>query len=85
MYEVKSHRVTVQKIAAVEMLIENSRIISPEAGLILRLDDGTRHVWRSAKNGEPMPLVNDALVHDPQLNLDFVVPAAKFAEWFTEV
>ena len=84
-FQIAAHEVTVERIAGVEMLIENSRIVSPESGLILRLDDGSRHVWRSAKNGEPMPLVNDALCTDSELNLTFVVPAAKFNELFVEV
>ena len=83
-FQIAAHEVEVTKIAAIEMLIEHSRIISPETGLILRLDDGARHVWGAAKN-EAMPLVGDALVSDPDLQLTFVVPASRFSELFTEV
>lgn len=81
---VKAHRVTATKIVSVEPLVSREKVLSPEAGLLLVLENGKKHQWFSEKAGT-MPVVGDLLIADAELNnLIYFVPSGKFAALFSE-
>lgn len=80
-YTAKPRAVSAAQVIRVEpMAGRNSTLLSPDAGLVLILDDNTRQRWL-AEDGA-MPSVGWYLVRDDELHHDFVVAAAKFAELF---
>ncbi|MBZ5662389.1 MAG: hypothetical protein LAO08_18460 [Acidobacteriia bacterium] len=82
-FRVKAHTVEVARVVTVHPLVAHGAMMSPSAGLVLILDNGTRHNWILERDGVN-PAVGDTLVHDAVLNLHYVVPVAKFAELFAE-
>jgi hypothetical protein len=84
--QVKAHPVTVAKIVSVEPLVTHGKTLSPEAGLLLVLDNGTKHQWFSEKAVTASPVVGDFLITDPDLNnLIYFVRSETFAALFSEV
>jgi len=82
-FSMKAHPVQVSEVTGVEPLVVAGQMKSPSIGLTLILSDGARHVWLTEKD-RATPAVGDYLVKDEVLNLDFVVPAARFPELFKE-
>jgi hypothetical protein len=81
-YHVKSHAVEGSKIVRIQPLMgRNDQLMSPESGLVLVLDDATKHKWLGEKDGA-MPSVGDFLVKDDALNVIYVVAADKFSTLF---
>jgi hypothetical protein len=76
-YQMKSHNVEAVRIARVEPLISQGAMMSPSSGLLLTLENGTKHKWLAAKD-ESSPVVDDFFVTDAELKLSYVVPADKF-------
>jgi hypothetical protein len=85
MPHVKSHEVFATKIVGVLPLTnQNGQLISPEAGLVLLLEDRSRHRWLTEQGGVT-PTIGDFLVEDRELLAAFIVSAVKFAELFEVV
>jgi len=80
-YQVKSHPVTAFRIASVGPLMARGQVMSPNAGLLLALDNQTTHRWLSEKDGYT-PVVGDFFVTDDELKISLIIPAAKFGELF---
>jgi hypothetical protein len=84
-YQVKAHAVTAVQIESVQPLrVSGDRFLSPDAGVLLRLADGTKTKYL-AEPGVPMPAAGDWFVRDEALATTFVVTAARFAELFSEI
>jgi len=84
-YKMKSHSVQAQLIKALSPLRASSdRVLSPDAGLILELEDGKRIKWMAEPN-VPMPTVGDYFAEDNELHTTAVITAAKFSELFETV
>lgn len=83
-FKVNAHQVTACRIVKVEPLISQGKMLSPDAALILVLDDNSKHRWVADKSGT-VPVVDDWLVHDAELDITFVVSAEKFALMFTDL
>jgi hypothetical protein len=82
MPRVKSHEVFATKITGVLPLTsQNGQLISPEAGLVLLLEDRSRHRWLTEQGGVT-PTIGDFLVDDRELRTTFIVSAARFTELF---
>ena len=79
---VKKHLVTATKIAGVSPLRSGSQITSPDAGLVLVLEDSTKRKWLIEDN--VLPEVGSWLVHDDVLKTDYVVTAEQFQTLFQE-
>jgi len=83
-YKAKEHTVDARRIVNVTPLVLGGRMLGPDEGTTLVLDDATKH--RFVGNGrESMPQEGDWLVKSDALNITFVVPAAKFFELFAEI
>ena len=80
-YRVSSHEVEGSKIVNVQPLLSQGKMLSPDAGLVLVLDDNSKHQWVSEKFGIT-PTVGDFLVADRELNMTYVVAATKFKKLF---
>jgi hypothetical protein len=80
-YRVKSHPVTVSRIVSVGPLVAQSKMMSPEAGLVLGLENQAAHNWLAEKDGDT-PQRGDWFVNDAELRVSYVVAAAKFSELF---
>ena len=77
----RAHAVTAARIISVQPLVTQGRLVSPDAGLLLVLADGSREKWISEKdNVTPAP--GDWLVTDGELHAAYVVSAQKFATLF---
>ena len=84
-YRTVPHLVTTQRIDAVlPLVIGGGRMLAPDAGVILRLDDGAKIKWLAEEN-TPTPQVGDFFVNDAELATTFVVPAKKFETLFEVV
>jgi hypothetical protein len=83
-YRVNSHGVEASRIASVGPLVAQGKMLSPEAGLVLVLENETSHKWLAEKDGD-MPSVGDFLVADKELNVTYVVTATKFKASFEEI
>ena len=83
-YKVKSHVVEASRIICIQPLMgRNNQLMSPDAGLVLVLEDNSKHNWVAEKNSH-MPVAGDFLVADRELNVTYVVAATKFAVLFRE-
>ena len=82
-YRVNSHAVEGSKIVSIQPLVAQGRVLAPNAGLTLVLDDESKNKWLNEPNA-PTPAVGDFLVRDDELHVAFVVPAAKFKTLFKE-
>jgi hypothetical protein len=82
-YQVQSHAVEAARIVRVAPLVARDKMLSPDAGLTLILETNLKHKWLPEKDGA-MPVAGDWLVEDRELQIVFVVPAAKFAGLFKE-
>jgi hypothetical protein len=81
-YKIKSHAVEASCIISLQPLMgRNTELMSPESGLMLVLDDNSKHQWVSEKIGM-MPCAGDFLVKDTELNIIYVVAATKFQNLF---
>jgi hypothetical protein len=77
-YQMKAHSVTAQHIEKVEpLIIGGDKMLSPDAGIRLRFEDGTSLRWM-IEQGQAAPQVGDFLVTDTELATTFVISAAKF-------
>ena len=84
MYRVKSHPVEVSRIQSIQPLMgRNSVLTSPDFGLVLILDAGTKRDWLCEKNA-PAPVAGDFFVCDDEFHVSYIVAAAKFNEMFEE-
>lgn len=83
--KVKAHAATARKIAAVGPLIAAGKMLAPDAGLVLVLDDAdeSKQTWLSDR-ASTMPVVGDWFIQDADLNLTYFVPASKFTSMFEE-
>lgn len=82
-YIAKPRAVLASQVIRVEPLMsKNTTLLSPDRGLVLVLDDGTKHRWLAEDGAMPAP--DDYLVRDGELHHDFIVPVNKFAELFEE-
>jgi hypothetical protein len=83
-FHMKEHSVSAQQIEAVQPLrTSGDRFLSPDAGILLVLSDGTKTKYLAEPN-VPMPVQGDWFVRDEVLATTFVVTAARFAELFQE-
>jgi hypothetical protein len=83
-YHVCSHEVAAVRIVNLQPLLgRNEQLVSPESGLVLVLEDETKHKWLCEKDSVT-PTVGDFLVTDKELNVTYIVTAAKFATLFQE-
>ncbi len=80
-YRVNSHEVEGSKIVNVQPLLASGKMLSPDAGLVLVLEDDSKHNWVAEKNNHT-PSVGDFLVTDKELGIVFVVAAAQFQKLF---
>jgi len=80
-YRVSSHEVEGSKIVNVQPLLASGKMLSPDAGLVLVLENDSKHNWVAEKNNHT-PSVGDFLISDTELNVVFVVDAAKFKQLF---
>jgi len=81
-YQMNSHAVTARRIDAVlPLVIGGDKMLAPDAGIVLRLDDGTRKKWLAEPNA-PMPKVGDWLVSNQELHLTYVVNPEQFQRLF---
>ena len=83
MYLVKAHSVTAERIVGLQPLVVNGVMAAPDAGFTLVLADDSKRRWVADKIGA-VPSVEDFLVTDPELNVTYVISAAKFSEMFVE-
>jgi hypothetical protein len=81
-YQVKAHAVEARKVASVQPLVAHGKMLSPNDGLTLILDDGTKETWVAEQNAA-VPNIGDWFVVDDALRTTFVMPAQKFAELFS--
>ena len=82
-YKAKEHTVDARRIVNVTPLIISGRMLGPDEGTTLILDDATKH--RFVGNGrEAMPQEGDFLVVDAALSMTYVVGQAKFIELFDD-
>ena len=81
---VHAHAVTAIRITQVLPLRAGDKITSPDAGLLLVLEDGSKRKWLLEPN-PPLPELGMWLIHDEILKTDSVVTAEKFAELFVVV
>jgi hypothetical protein len=82
-YQVRAHKITATKIAQVLPLRNSAGPMSPDAGLLLALENGSKHKW-IIEDGA-IPVVGAFLVQDADLHSHYIVSAEKFAELFTEI
>jgi hypothetical protein len=80
---VKSHAVSATRIAQVLPLRNSAGPVSPDAGLLLALENGSKHKW-IIEDGA-IPVVGAFLVQDADLHTHYVITAEKFAELFTVI
>jgi hypothetical protein len=80
---VKKHLVTATRIAQVLPLRNSAGPMSPDVGLLLALENGSKHKW-IIEDGA-IPVVGAFLVQDADLHTHYVVTAEKFAELFTVI
>ena len=81
-FKVNAHQVTACRIVRIEPAVSQGKMLSPDAALILVLDDNSKHQSVADKSGT---VVDDWLVHDAELDITFVVSAEKFALMFTDL
>ena len=82
-YRLNTHAVEASRIETLQPLVSQGKVLAPDNGLTLILEDHTKHNWIAEKDGQT-PLVGDFLVHDAQLHVTYVVAAHKFTELFHE-
>jgi hypothetical protein len=76
------HVVVAQRIEAIRPLhVGGDRMLSPDAGILLRLEGGTKVRW-IIEPGNPVPLAGDWFVQDNELHMTFVVATGKFDSLF---
>jgi hypothetical protein len=80
---VKSHAVTAVRIVQVSPLRAGGQITSPDAGLLIVLEDGSKRKWLLEAN-TPVPAIGMWMVHDDVLKTDYVVTAEQFSSLFNE-
>jgi len=84
-HQIKAHAVDAQQISAVQPLrVGGDKMLAPDAGIILVLDDGRKTKWLAEPN-VPMPVANDYYVVDSELHTTYVIPADKFDSLFERV
>ena len=76
-FQIAAHTVQVFKITGIEPLVRAGTMLGPSSGVMLVREDGVKQIWLMEKN-QPLPAAGDFWIHDEVLNLDFVVPAARF-------
>jgi hypothetical protein len=80
--QVKAHDVFAIKIVGVLPLTsQNGNLVSPEAGLVLLLEDRSRHKWLM-EHGGVTPSIGDYLVRDEMLHTDYIVGAETYSQLF---
>ena len=82
-YQVKAHKITAVRITQVSPLRAGGQITSPDAGVLLLLEDNTRQRWLIEEGS--LPVVGSLLVYDADLHNRYIVSAEKFAELFTVI
>jgi hypothetical protein len=82
-HHVNSHAIEAARIVSVEPLLAQGKILSPEAGLTLVLENGAKHKWLSEKAGSA-PSMGDFLIKDDELSVIYFVTANKFSTLFRE-
>ena len=78
---VKAHAVEARKVASVQPLVAHGKMLSPNDGLTLILDDGTKETWVAEQNAA-VPSIGDWFVVDDDLRTRFIAPAAEFEKLF---
>ena len=82
---IKAHKVSAARITGVQPLVTNSqRLLGPDAGLILLLENGKKYTWLSEQDG-PLPKSGSYLIEDQVLNTHYLADAATFWDLFEEV
>ena len=82
--QVKSHSVEATRITSVGPLIASGKMMGPNDGLQLLLENGRTQSWVSEKDGY-IPTLGDFFIVDADLKVSFIVPASKFTELFQEI
>jgi len=81
LHKAKEHTVDARRIVNITPLVLGGRMLGPDEGTTLVLDDGTKQRW--VGNGrEAMPQDGDWLVVDAAMSMTYVVAQAKFSELF---
>lgn len=80
-YKVKSHPVTGTRISRTEPICDQGKMVAPNAGLMLIMEDGSSEKWVADRFGA-VPNIGDFLVRDPELRITAVVSASQFSELF---
>jgi hypothetical protein len=75
---IKSHKVTATKVEEVGPLHIHGRMVGPNEGLMLVLEDGQRRVWMTDKS-DSTPETGSYFVTDDIVGVSFILPAAKFS------
>ena len=74
---IRSHKVTVTKVEEVGPLHIHGRMVGPNEGLMLVLEDGQRRVWMTDKS-DSTPETGSYFVTDDVLSVSYILSAAKF-------
>jgi hypothetical protein len=80
-FKTVSHMVEANRISSVLPLIIGDKMLSPDAGIILLLADGTKKKWLAEPNA-PMPVVGDFLISNQELHVTYVVNPEQFQRLF---
>jgi hypothetical protein len=82
-YKIKSHSVNAQRIEKVEpLIVGGDKMLSPDAGILLRLAASRLCVKWLAEANAPMPREGDYFVQDDEIHTTFIVSAMKFESLF---
>jgi hypothetical protein len=79
---VKEHSVIAVRVTGVLPLRNSAGPMSPDAGLLIVLEDGSKRKWLLEAYA-PVPAPGMWLIHDDILKTDYVMSAEQFAELFT--
>jgi hypothetical protein len=78
---VREHAVSATRIVQVLPLRNSAGPMSPDSGLLIVLETGSKHRWLIEDGA--IPAIGSFLVNDADLHNRYVVTAEKFAELFT--
>lgn len=78
--QVKSHLVTALRVTGISSLKRGSQMMTPDSGVALSLEDGTKRDWLI--EGKQTPAVGSFVIQDNVLHAQYLVTAEQFAELF---
>ncbi len=79
--QVKQHPVTALRVTQISAMKRGAQIVSPDAGVVLTLEDNSSLRW--LLEGNSVPAIGSVVIKDDLMHTQYLVTASEFAELFT--